>query len=109
MQSTGGLLTVNGQLGLQDSSEVDLGAGELTLQASVVRSGSSSATSRIEADLITLAKAQNLFFVADSPAAVELEVVGEITGALAGSFLQKTGTGTLRAHRRQYLSGRNND
>lgn len=96
VQSTGGLLTVNGQLGLQDSAEVDLGAGSLTLEASIVRSGSSSSMSRIEAGLITLGNTQNIMFADNSAAAVELEVVGVITGSVPGSFLQKTGTGTLR-------------
>jgi autotransporter-associated beta strand protein len=95
VQSTGGLLTVVGQLALQDSAEVDLGAGALELRASVNRSGSSSSTSHIKAAQITLNIAQAIVFVDDSSAAIELEVTGPIAGAFPGTFLEKSGTGTL--------------
>jgi autotransporter-associated beta strand protein len=94
VQSTGGLLTVVGQLALQDSAEVDLGAGALELRASVNRSGSSSSTSHIRAAQITLNTTQAIFFVDDSSAAIELEVTGPIAGAV-GALLEKSGTGTL--------------
>ena len=97
VQSTGGLVAVAGQLGLQDSSEVNMGAGQLEMRSSVVRSGTSSAaTSRITAGAIILNKTQAIFFADDSPAGVELEVNGPIAGAFPAAFLQKTGGGTLR-------------
>jgi autotransporter-associated beta strand protein len=96
VQSTGGRFILAGQLGVQGSGEVELGAGELELRSSVIRSGSSSSTSRIEADVITLNRVQAIFSVADSPAAVELEVTGDIAGAFATTFLEKSGEGALR-------------
>jgi autotransporter-associated beta strand protein len=96
VQSTGGRLTVTGQLGLQDTAEIDLGAGELQLQAAVIRSGSSASTSRIAANRIMLTGTQNLFFAADSPAEVELEVAGELAGSTPAAFLQKADGGALR-------------
>jgi autotransporter-associated beta strand protein len=96
VQSTGGRLTVTGQLGVQGAAEIDMGAGELRLQAAVLRSGNSTETSRIQAGLITLNQTQSIFFANDSPAPVELEVDGPIAGAFPGDFLDKTGDGTLR-------------
>jgi autotransporter-associated beta strand protein len=89
-------LTVTGQLGLQDTAEIDLGAGELQLQAAVIRSGSSASTSRIAANRIMLTGTQSLFFAADSPAEVELEVAGELAGSTPAAFLQKADGGALR-------------
>jgi autotransporter-associated beta strand protein len=96
VESTGGKLTLVGQLGMQGSGEVDLGTGELELQLSVVRSGSASATSRIEAGVVTLNRVQAIFSVSDAAVAVELEVAADIDGAFATTFLEKSGDGALR-------------
>jgi autotransporter-associated beta strand protein len=96
VESTDGKLTIALQLAMEGSAEVDLGAGELELAETVARFGSASATSRIEADLITLQQVQSIFSVSDSPAAVELEVAADIEGAVATTFLQKSGDGALR-------------
>jgi autotransporter-associated beta strand protein len=94
VHSTGGKLTVMGVI-MQGDGEIDLGSGELALRGTVTRAGAATTTSRIKADLISLGLAQNFFDVHDSPADVELELDGEISGG-SGSLLQKTTSGALR-------------
>jgi hypothetical protein len=96
LQSTSGVFTATTQIALQDSSEIDLGSGELMLQASVFRTGNSSATSRIDAALITLDQTQTIVSVADSPAAVELQIDAPIQSTVFNNSLEKQGGGALR-------------
>ncbi len=94
LTSTGGDLFVVNQTSLQDSSAIDMGSGELTLDT-VSRSGNSASTSRINAGLVKLTTASSTFGVENSTAAVELEVNAPISGSV-GTILSKSGTGALR-------------
>jgi autotransporter-associated beta strand protein len=105
VESTGGRLVIETLL-LQDASEVDLGAGELRIQGLISRFGNSStSTSRIAADVISLGSTENVFSVVDSPAAVELEVAGEITADFESAQVQKVGEGALRLTRANTYQG----
>lgn len=97
VQSTGGTLTIDGQLVLGgDDSEVQLGAGNLHLSAAVSRGAAASGTVRIGAQVVTLGQSQNQFSVSDSPELVDFEINASITGSFPSAFLEKSSAGALR-------------
>ena len=97
VQSTGGTLTIDGQLVLGgDDSEVQLGAGNLQLSAAVSRGAAASGTVRIGAQVVTLGQSQNQFSVNDSPELVDFEINASIAGSFPSAFLEKSSAGALR-------------
>jgi autotransporter-associated beta strand protein len=103
VRSTGGVLTVTNQIVLSETSGINLGNGQLRLEGLVSRIGTAPSISEISAGTFTFAQFQNIFFVQDSPAVVELEINAPINGA--GAILEKSGNGALRLTGQNTYSG----